>query len=126
MVISPLFPRNMIDHTWYDHTSLLATVEQIFGLKPLTKKNTIAKTFNHLISLSSARIDTPSVLPEPAGPASGFHCDDDHMENQQSSRGIDQRWKEAPLQPGVLNGFPHLSRWPRVEILISLELSVNF
>jgi phospholipase C len=112
IVISPLIPRNIIDHTWYDHTSLLATVEQIFGLEPLTKRDATAKSFNHLISLSSARTDTPPVLPEPAGPAPGFHCDDDpslSKENQQSSPGIDQRWKEAPLQPGVLNGFLHVA-----------------
>ena len=112
IVISPLIPRNIIDHTGYDHTSLLATVEQIFGLKPLTKRDATAKTLNHLISLSSTRTDTPYVLPEPAGHAPGFHCDDDPSlarENRQSSSGIDQRWKEAPLQSGVLNGFLHVA-----------------
>jgi phospholipase C len=75
VVISPLIPRGMIDGTVYDHTSLLATVEQFFGLKPLTKRDAAAKTFSHLLSLASPRSNAPTQLPEPA--VSGFHCGDD-------------------------------------------------
>ena len=38
LVISPLIPRGVIDHTIYDHTSMLASVERLFGMKPLTNE----------------------------------------------------------------------------------------
>ena len=75
IIISPLIPRNMIDHTLYDHTSLLATIEELFGLKPLTKRDAKAQSLTHLISLSKSRVDAPVKLPEPA--VSGFQCNDD-------------------------------------------------
>jgi phospholipase C len=75
VVVSPLIPRGMIDGTEYDHTSLLATVEQFFGLKSLTNRDAAANTFSHLLSLASPRTDAPTQLPEPA--VSGFPCDDD-------------------------------------------------
>ncbi len=73
VVISPLIPANRIDHTIYDHTSLLATVERLFGFKPLTNRDAQANSFDHLLSLSTPLTGTPTVLPEP--PDSGFHCD---------------------------------------------------
>jgi phospholipase C len=39
IVVSPLIPRGIIDHSVYDHTSVLATVEHIFGLLPLTGRD---------------------------------------------------------------------------------------
>lgn len=36
VLISPLVPDNQVDHTVYDHTSLLATVEKLFNFSPLT------------------------------------------------------------------------------------------
>jgi phospholipase C len=38
VVISPLIPANLIDHRVYDHSSLLATVEDLFGLPTLTER----------------------------------------------------------------------------------------
>lgn len=75
IVISPLIPRNMVDHETYDHTSLLATMEKMFGFSPLTKRDAQANTLNHLLSLNTPRSDAPTSLPEPAN--SGFHCEDD-------------------------------------------------
>jgi phospholipase C len=75
VIVSPLIPRNIIDGTIYDHTSLLATVEKIFGLKSLTNRDAAANTFDHLLSLTAPRTDTPGTLPDPA--ISGFSCDDD-------------------------------------------------
>jgi phospholipase C len=75
IVVSPFIPRGMVDGTTCDHSSLLATVEQIFGLKPLTKRDAAANSLTHLLSLASPRGDAPTQLPDPA--ESGFHCDDD-------------------------------------------------
>jgi phospholipase C len=72
IVISPLIPRGTIDHTGYDHTSILASVERLFGLKPLTARDAAANDFLHLFSLSEPRTDTPTELPEPAD--SGLRC----------------------------------------------------
>jgi len=39
LVISPYTARGAIDHRVHDHTSVLATVEHLFGLEPLTKRD---------------------------------------------------------------------------------------
>lgn len=75
VIVSPLIPRGVIDHTCYDHTSLLATAESIFGLLSLTERDKHAHTFNHLFSLTTPRADTPSILPDPA--YSGISCPGD-------------------------------------------------
>lgn len=74
IVVSPLIPRGTIDHTVYDHTSVLATIETIFGLKPLTMRDRLAHTLNHLFSLAAPRTDAPLTLPGPAH--SGIACGD--------------------------------------------------
>src|SRR5207248_10042162 len=87
IVISPLIPRNLIDHTLYDHSSLLATVEKLLGLKPLTQRDGQANDLLHLFSLSAVpRRDAPTTLPEPAD--SGFHCDDDMVASSAAGTSI--------------------------------------
>jgi len=73
VVISPLIPRGTIDHTQYDHTSLIRTVSRLFGLKSLTARDAAANDFLHLFSLTTPRTNTPTTLPEPAN--SGFSCE---------------------------------------------------
>ena len=75
IVASPLIAANQIDHQTYDHSSLLATVEQLYQFKPLTNRDAQANNLVHLLSLSTPRTDAPATLPEP--PDSGFRCDDD-------------------------------------------------
>jgi phospholipase C len=75
IVISPLIPANLVDHTTYDHTSLLATVENLFGFKPLTNRDAQANPLNNLLSLATPRTDASVSLPDAAD--SGFSCDDD-------------------------------------------------
>ncbi len=67
VVISPLIPKNSIDHRLYDHASIPATVAKAFGLDPLTNRDRAANTLLPLVSLASAR-DTPASLPSPAPP----------------------------------------------------------
>lgn len=65
LVISPLIVRNLIDHRVYDHSSIPATLESLFGLAPLTERDKHANSVDTLVSLTAAR-DTPAVLPDPA------------------------------------------------------------
>ncbi len=115
VIISPLIPRGTIDHTIYDHTSLLATVERLYGLKPLTKRDAAAKPFAHLLTLNSPRMDAPTGLPEPA--VSGFVCDDDPPQSstRQASFGPSARPdanqdinENAPID-GEMRGFLHVA-----------------
>lgn len=64
VLISPWVGKGRVDHTIYDHTSLLATVKKLFNLpKFLTARDTQAKTFEGNF-LASARptVDTPQNL----------------------------------------------------------------
>jgi phospholipase C len=76
VVISPLIPRSTVDHRHvYDHSSVPATLERLFGLDPLTNRDAAANDILHLLTLPSARGDAPLTLPDV--PESGFRCDDD-------------------------------------------------
>jgi phospholipase C len=75
VIVSPLIPRNTIDHTVYDHASIPATLERNYGLQPLTDRDAAANDILHLLTLSEPRItdaEAPTQLPEPA--TSGFRC----------------------------------------------------
>ncbi len=67
VVISPLIPKNTIDHRLYDHTSIPSTLERLFALAPLTARDRAANDVLSLLSLASPR-DTPSSLPSPSPP----------------------------------------------------------
>lgn len=69
VVVSPRIPRNLVAHAVYDHASVLATVERLFGIDPLTTRDQAANSLDALISLPAARDDAPSTLPAP--PISG-------------------------------------------------------
>lgn len=65
-IVSPLIPRG-VDHTLYDHTSVLATLEVLFGLKPLTQRDTDANNLLELIPpAATAQTDLPKSLARPA------------------------------------------------------------
>jgi phospholipase C len=66
VIISPLIPRNLIDHRLYDHASVPATLEVIFDLQPLTNRDGAAKDLTPLLTLSAPRADAPTRLPSPA------------------------------------------------------------
>jgi hypothetical protein len=75
LVISPYTKKGIIDNTQYDHTSCLATVEKLFGMKNLTNRDKHANDFRHLLSLETPRTDTPAHLPDAA--TGLLHCDGD-------------------------------------------------
>jgi len=95
VVISPLIPRNLIDHRVYDHASIPATLEACFGLKPMTQRDANATNLMSLVSLSSPRSDAPVALPSPA--QSGFtDCDPVSLE-----RPIAPAPSEVPMKEGI-------------------------
>ena len=63
LVISPLIPRNLIDHRLYDHASVPATLEDLFGLNPLTNRDAAANRLTSLLTLAAPRTDAPAQLP---------------------------------------------------------------
>ena len=77
LVISPLVARGVIDHTTYDHTSILATVERLFGMGALTQRDADAADVLHLLSLDGLRSDTPTALPDPARNPTPLGCSDE-------------------------------------------------
>jgi phospholipase C len=70
-VVSPLVPANLVDHCVHDHASVLATVEAIFNLKPMTQRDAQANNLLSLASLKTPRLDAPTSLPAPANPMTG-------------------------------------------------------
>ena len=66
VVVSPLIPADTVDHTLYDHASILKTLEQLFGLNPLTQRDAAANSVLHLLSLSAPRAGCPTSLNSPA------------------------------------------------------------
>jgi phospholipase C len=66
IIISPLIPKGLIDHTIYDHTSALATLERRYSMNPLTHRDEKAEDFLRLFSVATARTDTPLKLVNPA------------------------------------------------------------
>lgn len=66
IIVSPLIEKGVIDHTVYDHTSALATMQRLFDVSPLTQRDAAAKDFSHLFTLTTPRTDTPAMLTDPA------------------------------------------------------------
>jgi phospholipase C len=66
VIVSPLIPRGKVDHTLYDHSSILATLERLLGMNPLTKRDECANDLRHLLTNSAPREDCPKTLVSPA------------------------------------------------------------
>jgi phospholipase C len=64
VVISPLIPKGVVDHTVYDHTSVLKTVEKRLSVPPLTQRDKNANDLAHLFTLEAPR----NCLPLPKEP----------------------------------------------------------
>jgi phospholipase C len=62
VIISPLIPAGVVDHTIYDHASIIRTVGKLFDLDPLTQRDTFANDFSHLFTLEEPRKDMPDSL----------------------------------------------------------------
>jgi phospholipase C len=76
IVISPWCPQNMIEHRQLEHSFIPATIEQLFGLKPLTIRDTGVIGLQTLATLDTPRnvttpIPDPVVANQPGGPVPG-------------------------------------------------------
>jgi phospholipase C len=65
LIVSPLLA-NAVDHTVYDHASVLATLEWLFGVPPLTSRDGQASKINGVIPSIAPRTDCPTKLNPPA------------------------------------------------------------
>ena len=112
LVISPYVARGIIDHTIYDHTSILATVERLFSFGALTQRDANAADTLHLLSLESPRTDALTSLPEPARNPVPLGCSDEpesedmllrrrsnlRLARQERLAGRDQGVNEGPAE----------------------------
>lgn len=57
VIVSPWIAEGAVDHTLYDHASVLATVEQLFDIDPLTDRDAKAKSLVPLLQ-DTARPDS--------------------------------------------------------------------
>lgn len=90
VVISPMIPKGTIDHTVYDHTSILKTVEGVFRIQPLTQRDASANGLTGLLSLTEPRSDCPqnvAGLPIPSSKSDGLSL----------TGGDDGAWRAEPL-----------------------------
>ena len=66
VIVSPLIKKGVVDHTLYDHTSILATLERILGIGHLTQRDLKANDLRHLLTEPKPRTDCPTQLVNPA------------------------------------------------------------
>jgi phospholipase C len=65
VIVSPWIAKGQVDHTVYDHSSVAATLEALFGFSALTARDASANNALHLLS-SKFRTDCPKTLNNPA------------------------------------------------------------
>lgn len=68
IIVSPLVPRNLIDHRVYEHSSIVTTAARLFGLTEIGR-SPFASDLKPLATLDAPRSDAPVTLPNPAGAA---------------------------------------------------------
>ena len=107
VVVSAYTPKNVIDHRTYDHASILATVEAVFNLSPLTDRDKAANNLTPLVSLTEARDDTPEQLPGPAASPASFA-------KMQAAAAVS---RPATVEDRSLPGFLHVAM--RADIQLS-------
>ena len=69
VIVSPLIPRNLIDHRTYEHSTVVSTVTRLFDLKELTARSSLTSDLKPLATLDVPRTDAPMTLPDPMGGA---------------------------------------------------------
>ncbi|SFK21730.1 alkaline phosphatase family protein [Caulobacter sp. UNC279MFTsu5.1] len=69
VIVSPLIPQGVVDNTTYDHASVSATLQALFGTSWMTQRDKAAASVLPLLSLPSPRTDCPTVLNNPASSA---------------------------------------------------------
>ncbi len=79
LLISPLTERNLVDGRVHDHSSVLAAVEEVFGLGSFTARDQAERnagaTLATLFTRDAPRPDCPETLPVPASSGALGECD---------------------------------------------------
>lgn len=65
VVISPLIQKGFVSNTVFDHSSVIATLNQLFGYGPLTSRDRLANNLLGVLTLSEPRTDCLKTLPDP-------------------------------------------------------------
>jgi len=117
VVVSPRIERGLIDHTPYDHTSIPATVQRLFGLAAMTDRDAQANDIRHLFNLETPRTDTPTTLPDQA--ESGWRCEDDPTPPEPGP--VERR---APLLSEADTSEPELDPWVRQAVGLAARARV--
>jgi phospholipase C len=74
ILVSPLVEKSRVDSTIYEHSSLPATIKNLFNLpEGLTARDKAANTFEKNLSCTVPRKDTPLTLPVPGEPEEARH-----------------------------------------------------
>lgn len=71
VVVSPLIPRNLIDHRPYDHSAIPATLRRLFKIPALGNRDGISGGVDHLAGFA-VRTDTPRQLRSAAAPTAAL------------------------------------------------------
>jgi phospholipase C len=100
VVVSPLIQRGTVDHTLYDHTSILRTLGRWLELAPLTRRDAQANDLLHLLDGPlRADEDCPRTLVEPARP---------EPDGADGDRGAPTDAHDALPETGNVTGFLHV------------------
>jgi phospholipase C len=65
VLVSPYIEPGTIVHTVFDHTSIVKTVTQRWGLAPLTERDKAANDLSQVLTLNQPRTDIPDIQPLP-------------------------------------------------------------
>ncbi|WP_200952266.1 alkaline phosphatase family protein [Caulobacter sp. Root655] len=66
VIVSPLIPQGAVDLSLYDHASVSATLNALYGVGTMTQRDAGANDVLSLLSLTAPRTDCPTVLNNPA------------------------------------------------------------
>jgi len=73
VIVSPLIPKNTIDHRLYDHSSVSSTLHDLFGTDYMTKRDAAANSLLGLLDTANPpRTDARLTLPDPANSGLAF------------------------------------------------------
>lgn len=97
VVVSPLIAKGTVDHTVYDHTSILATLQRMLGMGHLTHRDEAANDLRPLFEHSALRADQdcPRTLNSPVRPIQNL--------NREPINEIDQPLPASGNWVGFLN-----------------------
>lgn len=84
VLVSPWVPSGSVLGSPLQHTSILATLRDLYGIGTLTQRDAQAASFASALSLSSARQDTPTLLNRPPLIPSGATASLAPLTHQQS------------------------------------------